>query len=391
VTVRGAPGGGRTSTLASPDPLRADSGPPPDPDGDAALPSISVVVIGRNEGAHLTRCFESVLASDYPRDRLELVYVDSGSDDGSVDLARRFADRVIAARIGRARPGLARNLGWRQSTRDLVQFVDGDSVLDSAWLRTAAEALGRANDALCVFGVLREMRPEANLYHRALGFEWEGPAQPRTSGGIVMFPRARLDELGGFDETLEAGEEPDLCTRGRLAGYRLLRLDRPMARHDLDMRSFGAYWRRGMRSGHAYALIGTRFARTAVPLWRRELRNNLIQLAALVAGLALLGSLVAPLPALGAVVAAGVLLVARKFLQVGDPAKPAMSRLAWAVHVYLVKLPIWCGHLRFFLRKLLGKGSAATVEVLECWSRAEDGGAGRPAQCQADQSPVART
>lgn len=369
----------------------SEGGAPPPADGSVGLPGISIVVIGKNEGLFLERCFESILAAGYPRNRLELIYVDSGSTDESVNLARRFADRVIAARIDRPRPGLARNLGWKHATHGLVQFVDGDSILQRGWLQAAVEAVKREQGTLCVFGALEELRPEANVFHRALSFDWEAPAEPRTSGGIALFPRARLTELGGFDETLEAGEEPDLCTRGRLAGYRLLSLDSPMARHDLDMRSFRAYWRRGVRSGQAYALIGTRFAGTPVPLWRNELRRNFIQLGVLLAALVPLGFLIGPLGAIGSVAAVIVVLVARKFFQARTSGRPVASRLAWAVHVYLVKLPIWYGHLHFFLGKLLGIRRAASVEILECWSREAKTPVDDAHQCQADQSPVPRT
>ena len=54
------------------------------------LPPISVVVIGRNEGQRLVRCLKSVRAADYPPDRIELIYVDSNSSDGSAAAAEEL-------------------------------------------------------------------------------------------------------------------------------------------------------------------------------------------------------------------------------------------------------------------------------------------------------------
>jgi len=210
------------------------------------LPGISCVVIGKNEGPLLGRCLRSIREADYPADRLEIIYVDSASTDDSVDIARHHADEVIVARLSRPLPGLARNLGWRRARHDLVHFIDGDTKLDRAWFRHAVRAMEK-KEIFCVFGRLEEVRPEANLYHRAYNFEWETPApvetdlsEARTSGGIVLMRKHMLEALGGFDEALEAGEEPDLCTRARLRGLKLASLDRPMALHDMDMNSFRA-------------------------------------------------------------------------------------------------------------------------------------------------------
>ena len=59
--------------------------------------------------------------------------------------------------------------------------------------------------------------------------------------------------VGGYDATLIAGEDPELCLRIRRSGGRIVRLDRAMTRHDADLQDFAQWWRRQVRSGHAYA------------------------------------------------------------------------------------------------------------------------------------------
>lgn len=333
------------------------------------LPGISCVVIGKNEGPFLGRCLKSIREADYPGDRIEVIYVDSASDDDSAAAARKHADRVVVARLTRPLPGLARNLGWKRARHDLVHFVDGDTVVDRHWFRHAVKAIEDPR-IFCVFGRLEEMRPEANLYHRAYNFEWETPVpgitEARTSGGIVLVRKEMLEALDGFDEGLEAGEEPDLCTRARLRGLKLLHLDRPMAHHDMDMNTFGSYWRRGVRCGYAYAEIGMRFRKTPIPLWRSEVVMNLSQLLALTLAFSAATLAVGLLLALVGIFAGFLLLVLRKAWQVRSSTRGGASILAYAMHVYLVKVPTWLGHLRYFLGR---KPGAAEAAVLSEWDR----------------------
>ncbi len=105
-----------------------------------AEPQIGVVVIGRNEGERLRRCLES-LSGALPN----IVYVDSGSADGSVQMARTL--RVHVLNLDLSRPftaARARNAGFDELMKfapntDLVQFVDGDCEVVGDWLRTAGQ------------------------------------------------------------------------------------------------------------------------------------------------------------------------------------------------------------------------------------------------------------
>ena len=62
-----------------------------------------------------------------------------------------------------------------------------------------------------------------------------------------------LREASGFNEGMIAGEEAELCVRLRRAGGRIVRLDREMTLHDANMKTFGQWWKRSLRTGHAYA------------------------------------------------------------------------------------------------------------------------------------------
>jgi len=74
---------------------------------------VSIVVIGRNEGQRLPRCLASVGALNYPADRRELIYVDSGSTDGSCAAAEPLVDRVLAITPAHPTAAAGRNAGLR--------------------------------------------------------------------------------------------------------------------------------------------------------------------------------------------------------------------------------------------------------------------------------------
>lgn len=224
-----------------------------DPADHANAPG--VVVIGRNEGERLEKCLASLAAT-----AARIVYVDSGSTDGSVALARKKGAEVIE--LDMALPftaARARNAGFarlRQSLPGLrhVQFVDGDCEMADGWLERARAFLDSRPDVAVVSGRLREKHPEHSVYNLLCDMEWEAPpGEARACGGIAMMRAEAFDAANGFRTGLIAGEEPELCVRLRAAGWRIWRLEAEMASHDAAMTHFAQWWRRATRAGHAFA------------------------------------------------------------------------------------------------------------------------------------------
>ncbi|WP_207101603.1 glycosyltransferase family 2 protein [Paracoccus shandongensis] len=218
-------------------------------------PVIDAVAIGRNEGQRLVRCLDSLRAAGFRR----IVYVDSGSTDGSIATAE--ARGAVVVRLDMATPftaARARNAGVAAlpgDRADYVQFIDGDCVLDPGWLPQAARFLAENPDAAVACGRLREIAPEASLYNRLIDHEWNTPIGPaKACGGIALFRATAFHAAGGFNPALIAGEEPELCLRLRRMGWQIWRLDAEMARHDAAMHRFSQWWRRARRAGYAYAL-----------------------------------------------------------------------------------------------------------------------------------------
>ncbi len=244
---------------------------------NADIPKLSVVVIGRNEGARLARCLDSV-GKVRGVEVKEIIYVDSASTDGSPDLASQYGAAVFVVRSERPTAALGRNAGWRQADSDLVLFLDGDTVLHADFPLAACDALSGDPLIAAVWGHRREIHPNTSIFNCVLDLDWMyKPGLTEFCGGDVLMRRRALLETGGFDEGLIAGEEPELCRRMRARGYTILHIDHPMTGHDLQITHWCQYWRRATRAGHAYAEVSERYRGSNDPSWASERRGNLIR------------------------------------------------------------------------------------------------------------------
>ncbi len=216
---------------------------------------VFVVAIGRNEGERLQRCIASVFSATK-----RVVYVDSGSTDGSAGKVRAAGAHVVdldmtlpftAAR--------ARNAGFEKALElapdaRFIQFVDGDCEVEAGWIEQARSFFDQNPFVAVVFGRRRERFPNQTIYNRLCDIEWDVPlGLAKSCGGDVMMRVTAFRQVGGYRDGMIAGEEPELCVRLRRAGWQIQRLPLPMTIHDAAIASFDQWWRRAKRSGHAYA------------------------------------------------------------------------------------------------------------------------------------------
>ncbi|MHC8320941.1 glycosyltransferase family 2 protein [Pseudomonas sp. GB2N2] len=319
---------------------------------------IGVVVIGRNEGQRLERCLASLAgAAD------QVVYVDSGSTDGSVQMARSLSvevvelDMTLAFTAARARnEGFARVQGLLPGVR-YVQFVDGDCEVAADWLTRAQAFLDAQPQVAVVCGRRRERFPEHSIYNLMCDIEWNTPVgEAKACGGDALMRADAFVAVSGFRADLIAGEEPELCVRLREKGWKVWRLGEEMTLHDAAMTRFGQWWRRTLRGGHAFAEGAFLHGNTAEQHWRRESRR---------AWFWGLGVPLATLVACLLVGAAGLLLLLVYPLQVARLARRGTrsTRENWLLAFFLVlgKFPEMLGQARFLLNRY-GAGKTALIE-----------------------------
>lgn len=306
-------------------------------------PDITAVAIGRNEGQRLIDCLDAL------QDQVgRIIYVDSGSTDGSLDAARsRGADVIeldLSVPFTAAR---ARNAGVDAMGADAtgyVQFLDGDCILQPNWLGTAKDFLDAHPKVAVACGRRRERFPEATVYNRLIDDEWDTPVgQTKACGGDALMRVDALAQVGGFNPNLIAGEEPELCVRLRAADWKIWRLDAEMTLHDAAITRFGQWWQRAKRAGHAcaeaYALHGQPPERHGWHNFKRIIGWGMV-----VPLVTLIGLTLSPWGAVLLLIYPAQML--RRILR-GDPLRDA-------VFITLAKLPEAQGALSFLWRRIRG-------------------------------------
>jgi GT2 family glycosyltransferase len=310
--------------------------------------TIAAVIIGRNEGARLLGCLDAIPDRVSP-----VVYVDSGSTDGSVEAATERGAVVVSLDITRPfTAARARNTGLdclRAETvpPKYVQFIDGDCALRDGWIDAAEAFLETHPDVAVVCGRRRERFPEASTYNALTDTEWDTPiGEARSCGGDALMRWEPFMAVGGYNPSLIAGEEPELCVRLRQAGWRIWRLDREMTWHDADMTQFSQWWRRSKRAGHAFAegaaLHGAAPERHNIAPTRRALLWG-----AALPLIVVLGLFLTPRSLLLA------LLWPLKILRLRSRGMP----LQWAFFLTLGNFPEALGILSYWVRRLIGRRS----------------------------------
>lgn len=322
--------------------------------GNTQKPQVDVVIIGLNGARTLEACMASVKSCHYPQSCISIFYADGGSQDDSCRIAEANGARVISVVSARPTPGRQRNAGWRSGNSQIVQFMDSDTLLDPEWLGVGTASISQGIGAVC--GKTRELYPQKSLYNWLADQEWNGPSgEAETFGGMVLLTREALEDTGGYNDSLIAGEDPELAYRVRKAGYRILSLESPMVRHDLDMTKFGQYWKRALRSGYGYAEVNSMHP----DLWRRELlrmetRGGCFFLGLLLLPSAMLNPWLTLLPAMTTM----LLLRPRLMLSGRIGAEMGLSRhdaRVYSWHASIVVIPQFLGIARYWLGRLLAR------------------------------------
>jgi cellulose synthase/poly-beta-1,6-N-acetylglucosamine synthase-like glycosyltransferase len=308
---------------------------------------VGFVVIGRNEGERLGQSLRTLRAVSN-----QVVYVDSGSSDGSVDLARDLG--AIAVELDDSAPHTAargRNAGFHEIRKrfpacEFVQFIDGDCILEPGWLESATRFLDDNPKAAVACGRRIEAHPDESLYNRLIDEEWNTPVgRAEYSGGDSLVRVSAFEQIGGFRPELKAGEEPEMTTRLRAEGWEIWRIDAPMTIHDARIHRFGQWWTRSVRGGFGYAEVWS----TTAQLPRRAFDAQLRRAFFWSVGVPLIVVIAALLIGRPIVLLALPLIYAAQILRMTVRRGMSVRALQSAGMVMLAKLPETIGALNYFL------------------------------------------
>lgn len=191
---------------------------------------VSIIIPCFNAEAWVRRAIESALSQSYPH--REVIVIDDGSTDSSVDILRSFGS-VIRWESGPNCGGChARNRGLELSQGELVQFLDSDDFLHPEKLQKQVSLAAQYDDAI-VYCDHHVVSTDGASTTRSCGVNWSDPIEfvLEHTGLTTIGPLHRrrwLESVGGFRNGLRAAQELDLHLRLAASGLRFVHLAEPL-------------------------------------------------------------------------------------------------------------------------------------------------------------------
>lgn len=184
---------------------------------DEKFKLVSIVIPAFNEEKYIESVLQRVLSLDYPNDKYEVIIVDNGSTDGTVDIAKRYTDKVYIHKG--VKVGAVRNFGVSKAKGEYIAFLDSDCIPPKAWLTDAFKYMD-TNSCDVVGGtcLLRE-NPSWVETSWVINPNPKDQVNGSLMGGSILIKKTVFISIGGFDESLSAGEDSSLGHRLIASGY----------------------------------------------------------------------------------------------------------------------------------------------------------------------------
>ena len=183
---------------------------------------VSVIIPTLNEEKMIGKCLESLAGSCYPLDAFEVILVDNGSTDCTLEIAQSFSTRLRLTIL--QQPGVnistLRNLGANVAQGRLLAFLDADCSIPKDWFENAASNL--ASDSAGVIGGNITIPEDSGWVARTWFQEAYAPVDGEVAyvpSGNMLMKKSTFTQIGGFNETINTSEDCELCSRARGEGF----------------------------------------------------------------------------------------------------------------------------------------------------------------------------
>jgi len=213
----------------------------------SAAVSISIIIPALNEERMIGRCLESLAKLAFARDRFEVLVVDNGSRDRTLEIAESFQDRLNVRVLQKTnvRISALRNLGACAAAGTILAFLDADCLAPEDWLDRIFELAGE--DGAGVLGAYYLLPENSTWVGRTWHRYQEAPKSGEVShvpAGDLIMRREDFLRLGGFDETIQTNEDYELCERARKAGMQVRAFPRIGVVHLGTAQSLSVFFRK---------------------------------------------------------------------------------------------------------------------------------------------------
>ncbi len=238
------------------------------------MPVISVVIPFKNSKKTLEGLLTSLLNQDFPKTDYEIVLVDDGSSDGSLetieDMVKSSIVRIKVIKLSEGRGCFhARNKGLEVAKGEIIAFIDSDEVADKNWLKNLVKLHFESSDVGGVVGNTITDNNQALILPfvvapiGATGM-YNGVVKAGTCN--VAYRKSILSDIGGFDEAFDPKwrGDSDLCLRVSEKGFKLLYEPTAIVFHPLRKHSLREIWKEGLKRQHDVLLYSKHSKNNAV-------------------------------------------------------------------------------------------------------------------------------
>ena len=187
-------------------------------------PKVSFCIPTLNSEKTIDQCLKSIISQEYPD--IEIVIVDGGSSDGTVEVARQYTDNIF---FDRGTLGSARQTAMDHAAGEVLAIFDDDIIIPhSGWLRNVIQYFNYSVKVSTVWPMV-VAPPDAALTTRLYNNIHENNVQDRVSkqrgycgGGNALYWRQYMQDIGGIDRSLRWGEDYDWARRFKDKAYQVI-------------------------------------------------------------------------------------------------------------------------------------------------------------------------
>lgn len=179
-------------------------------------PMVSVVIPVFNEERYIAECLSSVTKLTYPSEHFEIILVDNGSTDRTLEIASTYPVRILVKE--NVRVGAVRNYGVEHAQGEIIVFLDSDCVVEPTWLSEGVDKLSDGTASVLGGQYLMRENPSWLEKYWVLTNSKSQVYQTTLVGGCIFIQKSTFESMNGFDESLSSGEDSDLTNRLRKAG-----------------------------------------------------------------------------------------------------------------------------------------------------------------------------
>ena len=247
---------------------------------------ISIIIVGKNEGWRLTKCLTSItkLIEDNKSSDFETIYVDSKSNDDSLERAKKFPNVRIFQIIGTTNSAIARNIGAKEANGKILFFIDADMEIKSSFIRNAINKNGELKYDYLTGHLDDYFYTKSNEFIKSTPrtYSFRIPLENqelKMNGGLFMIKREIWTMANGMRNKYKRSQDLDLTIRLKKKGVKIIRIPYLAANHHtIDYNDENRMWSNLMNKYSFYSALIFRDHLLNFDVIKRTIRSNYTEL-----------------------------------------------------------------------------------------------------------------